>query len=435
MITQRYGPLEIGFTTRLQRSWHDGGSGADKNGAFWRPLTEELGGNWRHLGSMGRSHFNNIAGKEGGLVVREAQQGSGALKPPVDFQLIWKDAGSGADADGAVWRPVPPSGYVALGDLWTGSWAKPAAGHMVCVRQDLVRRGDVGSMVWWDKGSGADADVSVWNVQAPPYPGNDDQERIIIAPGLVTAVASYDKPGPTPATWALDLPAAVEKKNGPATPEMTSFEEPPRYTTAVVDRRVVVPYTMVTDNGREEPWKVEHSPFYTLERTRFYTLQTYHDNRRGSQPGQQGVDVQTGVSREESNAYSQKTGMSVTVEAGVAFKAVSASVSTSVSIETGYERRSSITTFSNTTKRQTISTPGGSAGCLWSRTDELTPLRADGAAASGASPLGFNVASYVTGEYPPGSGVELLPERPAASQQGADITEQDSAPVTAPAAG
>jgi Vacuolar protein sorting-associated protein 62/Insecticidal Crystal Toxin, P42 len=412
VYTQRYGPLDIGFTTNLYRSWDDRGSGANLDGAFWRPRVENITGGWYYLGSIGRNNFNDIAGREGGLVVRESSPGSGALRAPTDYQLIWRDQKSGADKDGSVWRAVAPAGYVALGDLWTGSWDKPTGAAMRCVRQDLVRRADVGGMIWWDKGSGASADVSVWTVDQPAYPSGGDEERIIIAPGVLTAVGSYGKPGPTSATWVLDLPAVVEKNNGPTSPAMASYEEPSRTTTSVVDRRVTVPYTVVTDSGRDEAWRVDNSPFYKVERHRFYTLQTYNDNRNGSQPAPQGVDVQTGVSRESSEAFSRTTGVSVTVEAGVAGKALSASVSTSLSVELGYERRSSVTEFENTTKHQGIVVPGGSAGCLWSRTDELTALRRDGSAASGSNAIGFNVASYVTGEYPPGSGVRRTGEEP-----------------------
>jgi hypothetical protein len=128
MITQRYGAIEIAYTTSFQLLWNDQRSGADEDGAFWLPKAQ---GDFRPIGPIVVRNYDDINGRRGGLLVRGD---SGAVASPTDYQLIWADKGSGARRDGAVWRPVPPAGYVALGDLFWNGYSKPPTNAIWCVR-------------------------------------------------------------------------------------------------------------------------------------------------------------------------------------------------------------------------------------------------------------------------------------------------------------
>jgi vacuolar protein sorting-associated protein 13A/C len=48
---------------------------------------------------------------------------------------VWDDSGSGAFADGSIWRPVVPAGYVALGDVAVAGH-DPPTGATLLVRDD-----------------------------------------------------------------------------------------------------------------------------------------------------------------------------------------------------------------------------------------------------------------------------------------------------------
>ncbi len=52
---------------------------------------------------------------------------SGLAAYPTGYTRIWAGAG------GAIWRPVPPPGYVAAGDLFTDGEDEPGLSAMVCV--------------------------------------------------------------------------------------------------------------------------------------------------------------------------------------------------------------------------------------------------------------------------------------------------------------
>jgi Vacuolar protein sorting-associated protein 62 len=96
------------------------------------------------------------------FAARELQPG--ALAQPIDYTMVWGDYGSGADMDGSFWKPIPPTGYVCLGLVAQTGYAKPGLDEIRCVRQDLTCPGKVGSMIWIDQGTGADTDFGSWRI-------------------------------------------------------------------------------------------------------------------------------------------------------------------------------------------------------------------------------------------------------------------------------
>lgn len=52
---------------------------------------------------------------------------SGLAAFPLSYTRVWSGAG------GAIWRPVPPPGYVAVGDLVTCGDEEPELSAMVCL--------------------------------------------------------------------------------------------------------------------------------------------------------------------------------------------------------------------------------------------------------------------------------------------------------------
>lgn len=110
------------------------------------------------------------------IVVREGNESAGqALAKPTHFVCEWTDAGTGGDRDGSLWWPVAPSGYTCLSDVaiftsnsgnYPGRWrgADEIDGAFRCVHNSLVKRADLGEMVWSDRGSGGDTDGAVWSI-------------------------------------------------------------------------------------------------------------------------------------------------------------------------------------------------------------------------------------------------------------------------------
>ena len=96
---------------------------------------------------------------------------SDAFARPTRFTKVWDDSGSGALKDGTCWRPVPPYGYVSLGDVFAPGRTAPDVNSIVCVKSDLVVRGTVGRNVWDTVGAGnwikKPEPFSAWTIEAP----------------------------------------------------------------------------------------------------------------------------------------------------------------------------------------------------------------------------------------------------------------------------
>ncbi|KID82410.1 DUF946 domain-containing protein [Metarhizium guizhouense ARSEF 977] len=162
------------ITASFTQRWNDAGSGASRNGGFWHPNSD---GEFRPVGSVGVGNHKDINGSYSAVLIAHnpaATQTANAegmyespLASPIGYTQIWTDAGSKAKKNGSFWRPIPPNGYVALGDVAQNGWLPaPSVGDVWCVRRDLAVPGSFGSpSVWDDKKSGSKKDVSVWEIK------------------------------------------------------------------------------------------------------------------------------------------------------------------------------------------------------------------------------------------------------------------------------
>lgn len=175
--------LELFTTHRAKNMWVDFGSGAKFNAAFYR-ASYPAGQGFAEIATFGTAHYSAPYG----MVVAK-QLVSGALAHPVDFTMIWADSGSGADRDGSFWRPVPPPGYVSLGDVAQTGYSKPVLTDFYCVHNSLVVEGKAsggGQFLWNDRESGADNDFSAFFIQPK------DPSVAISVGGFVGMQGHYD---------------------------------------------------------------------------------------------------------------------------------------------------------------------------------------------------------------------------------------------------
>lgn len=85
-----------------------------------------------------------------------------------DYVWVYDDSGSGAFADGSIWRPVVPDGHVALGDVAVAGHVAPVFATIVLRDDPSVLRPPVGyEKIWNDAGSFGTHDVAVWNPIPP----------------------------------------------------------------------------------------------------------------------------------------------------------------------------------------------------------------------------------------------------------------------------
>ncbi|WP_285373126.1 Vps62-related protein [Pseudomonas sp. lyk4-TYG-107] len=269
----RHDNLLIHFTTEFHRIWDSTGSRA-KPAAFWRPTpAPDVLPGYFPLGDVFVAGHDNINGSTVVAVVCEADAPSAdpargpALRRPDDFELIWKDSGSGSKKDGAVWRPIAPQGYVAMGAVCSNDHEKPSLNAVRCVRADLVIASDVGELIWNDKGSGARQSFSAWSVT----PTNAPPGEIHFAPGTFVGASSFNRPESNVGAYSLRMQIAPLIQSSPQLPMLLAADAPETKGAATLAQVIELPWFVVKDDLSPID-QLRTTPFYRLERTDQYYL-------------------------------------------------------------------------------------------------------------------------------------------------------------------
>lgn len=265
--------LLISFTTEFLRIWDTAGSRA-KPAAFWRPMppADVLPG-YFPLGDVAIGDHDNINDRHAVAVVCEAATPSAdpakgsALRRPDDYELIWQDTGSGSKKDGAIWRPIPPQGYVALGSVCSDGHAKPSLNAVRCVRADLLIASDLNLPVWTDRDSRARQSISTWSVIPPSAPADE----IHLAPGTFVGVKGYSKPANFN-LYSLRIPIVIDVNARPAAPVLADVTPPTLQPPEQPAYSARLPWFIVKDPQLTRRQQLSQSPEYLLQRTDHYQL-------------------------------------------------------------------------------------------------------------------------------------------------------------------
>lgn len=281
MESIKFDNLLINFTTEFYRIWDTRGSKA-KPAAFWRPTPapDALPG-FFSLGDVAVSGHDNIRGKRIVAVVCEDDSPSAdatkgkALSRPVDYELVWKDAGTNARSDGSIWRPIAPDGYVALGLVSANDHIQPSLNAVRCVREDLAMVSFTNELIWNDEGSRASQDFSAWSV-IPPAAGSGE---IYLAPGTFAGANSYSRPTVSTPVYSLRMPIALEINFPPAVPVLSAVEPHQQTEPAQATQIARLPWFTINDPELSPLEQLSTSPFYLLQRTDRYVLVGHGHNR------------------------------------------------------------------------------------------------------------------------------------------------------------
>ncbi|MFG2914237.1 RICIN domain-containing protein [Kitasatospora sp. NPDC048298] len=394
----RLGDLEIAFTTSFRLGFDTKGKRTRRSSAFYHPLPPE---GFQALGSVGLPSLTDANGVVAAPCVRQAAgTGGSLLARPVDYTWVWDDTKTGGQTDGTCWRPVPPPGYRALGNVFVNSYDKPSLDDVVCVKEELTIPVEAGDLLWDDGGGGGKYDFSAWRIAAPTGFVDDSPgaTKAVIASESFVALGGYDKPSRAPELYALLLPLPSEHTEvTPVPPQLTGRTRPAAATAAVSDHRVRVPLTAVRDDAKSMAWRVENSPYYTIERRAWWSLLLFNDNRTSSDQTVEDA-VTVGVEKTSSETFQASTAVSVTAEAGVKVFGIGATVSATVSTELGYESSTSVSEFRSRTLTRRLVTPKNTAGALWVGSYGLRTLRADGSVV--ATQLKFDGDAFHHAQYP-----------------------------------
>ena len=119
---------------------------------IWRPYKQN---NFYPLGDyITTSNKNNFSS----ILV------NGFVAHPVDYELIWENKGSSDKYKISIWKPIPPDGYISLGNVVNRSYKKPSLKIIKCVGGDYVNETEIGERLWDNKGTTDKDTVSIWNI-------------------------------------------------------------------------------------------------------------------------------------------------------------------------------------------------------------------------------------------------------------------------------
>lgn len=147
--------LNLHEMSEMTMVWNDAGSGADADCSIWRPTVPA---GYYPIGDVAVATHSR---PRTAFAVRPSKTSDGLVRAPVSYTKIWSDRGSGADRDVTIWKANCPAGYVVLGNVAT-SGAYPDIGMIFCLKYQYTTSGGKWEYVWRDHGSGADADVTIW---------------------------------------------------------------------------------------------------------------------------------------------------------------------------------------------------------------------------------------------------------------------------------
>ena len=209
MESIKFGNLLINFTTEFSRLWDNKGSPNAAPVSFWRPvpsadfLTDYFPlGDHAIAGHDGINHKATVAVVSEAPALTEEERSKGnALMPPIEFEKVWDDKGSSAHSNGAIWRPLPPTGYVAMGLVATDGYEKPSLNTIRCVRADLVIASYISDPIWNNRRSPARLDFSAWGISPPGAAAGE----VYLSAGTFVGAASYTKPSVHIAAYSLRM--------------------------------------------------------------------------------------------------------------------------------------------------------------------------------------------------------------------------------------
>ncbi|MBK5353057.1 Vps62-related protein [Pseudomonas sp. TH41] len=273
----KYKNLLINFTTEFNRTWNP--RSASKPGVFWRPApAPDLLPGFFPLGDMIESGEDNINGKRVAAVVCEGELQGGdsapekALSRPDDYEQVWRD--SGLESDGALWRPIPPDGYVALGLVSSAGDEKPSLHAVRCVRADLVIASSLGDSIWNNWGSGTNQDFGAWHIKTPVAAAGE----IYFAPGTFVGFKNITHPSTQVAAYSLRIQIPLQINPAPEVPVLSGFIAPAPLETSEATQIATLPWFAVEDDALRPLERLSKSPHYQLERTDRYVLAGHGHN-------------------------------------------------------------------------------------------------------------------------------------------------------------
>lgn len=384
-MEQQFGDIIITFTSNFKLIYNNKNTSASKNGSFWQPIPPS---GFTALGSLGINSNDDVNGLNWSMCVKAADNPSKPkpLASPVSFEKIWSSDGAGGTS-ASCWRPVPPSGYVSMGDVFVQGNNTPYASSVACVREDYTILGALGNEIWNDSGTGLKNNIDIYSINSPQNINIQSQVGYFTA----NTFAANNKYSPiTGSCLALPLVSTVTQVSPPT---LTGVKYP-NLDTAVIDRKLCVPFTAILDSDRTIDWKVKNSPFYYVQRMAQYQLVLFDFNQQNSEQHTT-YTVSTGINSDQCKAFGDKTGINMSVDSGI--KSINPAAAVSYSYKMGWGNISTLRLLQQNTQDLVLTIPPNTAAAAWVLNYTLCIARQSGECLP--QEINFNVNAHSQCQY------------------------------------
>ncbi|KAH9865146.1 hypothetical protein IAQ61_009093 [Plenodomus lingam] len=366
---QPYGPLLVTLTCKYDLAWSDAGSGADKDGSFWTPKSQN-NGRLRPLGSVAIRSYAGANDNRATILVGD--NGQRAVASPTGYSWIYDSTGTGSGSFACVWRPIAPAGYVAMGE-----YTSP--------------------QVWNDNGSGGEHSVGIWAVQ-PLRGARYDADKVPFFADTFISINHADTVPNNGLARVLLLPVPAQLSDiVPLPPVLTSHTAPTTTTSLEKEREVKLPFIcLFPPTDRPSIDRIDN-PFCSIQRWGSWSLSMWDDNTT-SRDQDSSTSTTVGVSDSQSEEFSHSAGIKITSGAGISVGVFNASGSYELNYQFTYTSSTSRELLSSKTVTRNLKTPPGKACALWVRHFVFRSVRADGSNIGYDLPFDVNVFNHA--EFP-----------------------------------
>lgn len=419
LSTWAFNDLEIAITMSFH-FLNNSDPDSEEKVSWWRPVAPAPG--FCALGDFILPSWQDATNAGYAAMVRDTGQNPAtpALKPPSNYKPVGDLVLN--NAFWWFWRPIPPTGYVALGLVLTpgvyGDGQVPAppppfdpsappitssppdndarletypVPQVMCLRSDLVVPALIGSPAFG--GRGDDQLARLWGTtpQTPP------SGMMFFNPGTFVGInsASTDPPASDPCAYSLQIRVPEEPSRGSATPSapVLAGRWRPQDPTESVSYKVTLPWFAVTDPGMNELIdQYEKSPTYTLERVDTYTCIGFGNNAT-SAPQQQTLQWETGESGSLAKTFSETTSIEFDLTLGDVFQAkLTQSFTWSTTSTSGWEKTQTVS--------EITTLPPNTAVAVFVIKSVYNLLRQDGTLVSGGVQYTADNSTMCWAQYP-----------------------------------
>jgi hypothetical protein len=419
------GDLTIRYVSTFVHRYNDRGSGGKYDGSFWHPVMPDP--SWHALGSLGFKRYYNPNGKHWMIIVKESEEGSGALKKPLGYMKEWENKGKckwpheGKDCKrgdhyGSFWTPKCPNGYVAMGTVVVGQWANPPQkDDVMCVRRDLTKPGEVGDFVWNDSKTGVFNYLGAWRITIPDI---SIHKKAYLETGTFVGRGNHragtrtcenddcwEEPVDHPVMHVLSvsLPTLIDTPVEPQIPKLTGYEQPALTMEPLMQKSMLVPFSALLEGKQigsaDIEWLLANSPFVRVDRTVHNKLM-FHTINNSSLIQENHIELVSGISETDSKTMTHTVGVSISHEAGVEFQGVGGKTSVTASYQFGYETMHAVTELQEKHIKVSINVPFNKAAACWQQKNIYRVMRHNKGELDAMADLEFGIDTYVVDEYP-----------------------------------